>query len=480
MRVHETFGLFALNLLFLGAGLALLWGIRGFKTWGEVVRLSGLAYLVGISSLVVAGTELLVLGTSVRVPVVAGIAAGLAAIGVVAGLALGRPLPARARRPAREREPLTFVGYGAAALTALYLANFFRVARNQSQFVWTEWDVWNSWTTKAKSIYFTGGLDPDLYPQFFAASYPLFVPALSAMDFHFMGSPDTTLLHVQYWLLLVGFVGAIAGLLRPRVPLAVLWPVLLLLVVLPELATHALAPQADLTVDYLFAAGALCIALWILRREAWLLVPAGILLAGAMSTKREGYLFTAALTIATLAVTWRKSRSAWPPLLAVSVGAFLTAIPWQLWRNSHDIPDQLQDTSVSTALDRIGPAASSVAQIVFRYDLWLVTLPIGLAATAILLSRRRWQLAALYVTTVVLAWAGLVYALAADPNYTLGPTSDQNPIPRGSGGIALLTLAFLPLMLTAAISAPKQAQQDRPDGGGDRQTAHRGRARRRG
>ena len=448
-------GLVGLNLAFLLTGLALVFGLRGFETWRDVVRLAGLAYLLGAAATTTTLTFVLVLGGSVRVAVVLAVSMLLATVGVAAGIRLGRPLPhSVGAAPSPER--FRWLGFACAALTAVYLANMLRAARLQSQFVWPEWDVWNSWTTKAKAIYFFGGLDESLSATFFMPGYPILVPTLEAAAFHFMGAADTTLLHVQFWALIAGFVAAVAGLLRPTVPLAILWPFLLLLVVLPELNLHGLAPQADFALDVWFATAALCLALWISRREPWLLVSAAVLLAAAASTKREGLLFAAALLVGALVATWSARRDAWPRLLGVGAAVFGTTVPWQLWRTANDLPSNVADASLSTALDRLGPAASSVAQILVRYDLWLLTLPLGLAAAVLLLARGTWELPALYLVTVALCTVGYVWALAAVADYTLGPRSDENPIPRGSGGVVLLTIALAPLLLTRAADAPRR------------------------
>ena len=46
-------GLAVLNVFFLVVGAGVLWGIRGWRCWTELVRLAGLAYLLGLASLMV-------------------------------------------------------------------------------------------------------------------------------------------------------------------------------------------------------------------------------------------------------------------------------------------------------------------------------------------------------------------------------------------------------------------------------------------
>ena len=96
---------------------------------------------------------------------------------------------------------------------SLCIEAFYRVAHLQGP---ESFDGWAFWTAKAKAIYFFGGLDEHLFRTLPGATYPILLPTLHAIAFHFMGSADTVTLHLQYWLLLVGFVGAVAGLLRPR------------------------------------------------------------------------------------------------------------------------------------------------------------------------------------------------------------------------------------------------------------------------
>ena len=455
MSAQSLLGLLALNTLFLLTGTSLLWALRGAKAWAELALLAGLAYLLGVAAVVVACTFLLVLGAPVGVPVVVTVAAVLAATAVLVGRRLGRAVPARRTSgEPRVREPLRLVGLGAAVLTAAYLANMFRAARLQSQFTFAEWDVWNSWTTKAKSFYFFDGMDVDAYATFFMPGYPIFVPTLEAMAFHFMDSPDTTTLHVQFWLLIVGFVGAVAGLLRPAVPLVVVWPFLLLLVLLPELNLHGLAPQADFTLDILFATGGLLVALWVVRREPWLLGAAAILFAGAATTKREGLLLVGALVVGAILATWRDRRRTWPPLALVGVATVAAALPWELWRKSHDLPGQLSDSSARVGFERLDTAASSVLQILFDYDLWLIAAPLGVLAAGLVLAYGDRRLGVLYLVTALLVAAGFAWVLAAGVEYTVGPDSDENPIPRASGAIVLLTIVLAPLMLAAAVARP--------------------------
>src|SRR5438876_8641630 len=110
-----------------------------------------------------------------------------------------------------------------------------------------------------------------------------------------MGSPDVVTLHLQFWFLLVGFIGAVVGLLLGRVSPLFVWPPLLLMLVAPYVGGHFYQPTADFLLDELFAIAALLVALWLVDGKVWQLIAAGLLLAGAMLTKRKGYAFTASV-----------------------------------------------------------------------------------------------------------------------------------------------------------------------------------------
>ena len=62
MTLRSLLGLAVMNLFALGVGAGLLWGVRGWRTWWELARLAGLAYLLGVAALGVASTLVLVVG----------------------------------------------------------------------------------------------------------------------------------------------------------------------------------------------------------------------------------------------------------------------------------------------------------------------------------------------------------------------------------------------------------------------------------
>jgi hypothetical protein len=439
-------GLCAAQALFLVAGLGLVWALRGWRTWGELLRLGGLAYLLGLAAVGVEATLVLIAGGGVGVPIVLALALGTALAGAAFARWRRRPRP-RALGIERPRaEPATLAAAAFALLAVIVLVDFFRAARLQGN---VGFDAWSFWVPKAKAIYFFGGLDPQLFRTLPGPSYPLLVPALQAMDFHLMGSADQTTIAVQYWFLFVGFLLAVWGLLRPRVPEVVIWPILALATVLPELDKRLLNAQADWPLDIFFALAALCLGLWLVSREPWLLASSGILFAALMATKREGQLLTACLVGGALVTSWRSARRTWPWVVGVPALAFLVNVPWRIWWTSRHLLPDTPDSGVGTlsaTASRIGPSIRIVLELLFSYGLWSVIVPIAVAAAVAVLFRRDYGLSGLFLVTSVLALAGFTWILWSIPSLPLD-TSQRTPIPRAVGSLVLLSVAFAPLLL---------------------------------
>ena len=281
------------------------------------------------------------------------------------------------------------------------------------------------------------------------------MPTLEATAFHFMGSADVVTLHVQFWFLLAGFVAAVAGLLATRVPPVLLWSFLLLALVSPRVVGRTLEPQADFTLDYLFAIAALLVALWLIERRPWQLASATLFLGATMLTKREGQLLAACVVASALAASWRDWRSAWPRLAVASACAFAIALPWRLWYVSHDLTGEFPESGVTGLLDnldRAWPSLQSVLSSAFDTGLWTVVLPLVIMAVA---------LAFIAGARVLPVYAALVYGLAL-AGFTWGIWSftelevpieqDEaiNPVVRLTASLVVLSAALAPLLLDAA------------------------------
>lgn len=448
MSWQSLAGLLALNLFAAGVGIGLLWGFRGWATWVELARLAGFAYLLGIAGLGIALTLELVVGVPFSLATILVTGAVLAAAGVAVGVRLGRP------RPARGSVRLRSFGLAAAALAALvvvYLEALFRSARLSGL---SAWDAWSFWVPKAQAIYVFGELDEQFFSELANPTYPPLVPTLEATAFTFMGSADVVTLHVQFWFLLVGFVGAVAGLLAPRVSPLLLWSLLLLVLVSPRVVGRTLDPQADFTLDYFFALATLLVLFWLLERQPWQLASATVFLGAMMLTKREGLLLAACLVAAAVLVSWRDWRRAWPRLGLAAGVAFALTIPWRIWFSSRDLTGEVpgNGANVFQDTDRWWPAFESVLTAWFDSGLWTVVLPLAIAAIVLAFLAGARLLPAFAALVYGLALAGFTWAIWAFTELEVPLSQDEsvNPVVRLTGGVIILSAALVPLLLEAA------------------------------
>jgi len=448
LTVRSLLGLVLLNTFAFGVGAGLLWGLRGWRTWWELARLIGVAYMLGVAGLGVALTLVLVSGIPFSLATILLTGLVLAGVGTVVGRGLGRPRPVLGAGPPR-------VGLAAAALAALVVVYFealFRAARLSGLYAF---DAWSFWVPKAKAICFFGGLDEQFFSELPNATYPPLVPALEASAFHFMGSTDVVTLHVQFWFLLAGFVAAVAGLLATRVPPVLLWSFALLALVSPRVVGRTLEPQADFTLDYLFALAALLLALWLLEHEPWQLASATLFLGATMLTKREGQLLAACVVAAALAASWREWRSAWPRLGLASVGAIALALPWRFWYVSHDLTGEFPESGVTGLLDhldRAWPSLQSVLSSAFDAGLWTVVLPLVIVAIALAFIAGARTLPVYAALVYGLALAGFTWAIWSFTELEVPIEQNEaiNPVVRLAASLVVLSAALVPLLLDAA------------------------------
>ena len=164
MTLGAILGLAALNGAYAALGITVLWAIRGLARWTDVLRLAGLAYLLGVAPFGILWTQLLVFdvrfsGWGAVLSLIGGI---VAAAGV--GVLVGRPLPRGYGDPNRHASSgAVLVTAGGVALTGLLLEALFRSARLQSL---QAYDAWAFWIPKAKAIYFFGDLDQHVFTTF--------------------------------------------------------------------------------------------------------------------------------------------------------------------------------------------------------------------------------------------------------------------------------------------------------------------------
>lgn len=435
----------ALNLLFVVAGHPVLWAIRGYGSPADALRLTGAAYLVGLSVVALVLENLLVVSVPFSIWTVVATCLATGGAGAVAGTALGRGWPRGGAE--RRREPLLALGVGAAAIVAVYLAALARVAPHLG--VW-EPDAWTFWTPKAEAIFYFGHLDHRIFTTLPGPTYPLVLPVLEAMDFAFMGRVDTLALHMQPYLLFCGFLWTAAGLLRPRIPLSAIWPFLALLCMTPNVHYTVLSPLADFPLGYFFASGGLALALWLHTRERPLLVLSGLWLATAMSTKREGLLLAVALVVAAALATLREWRTTWPRVGVVLAAAFATTIPWRIWWHVNRLTGELPATGPTQWASSIGRVPSAFWLLVDRFTspgLWLLLVPLVLVTGAVALGLPAARgVGVLYLLTTLFALAGFTWVFWAYPDLPTTVTG-ESPAPRAVSSLVLFSAAIAPLLV---------------------------------
>lgn len=458
--MSHLIGLLALNLLFLLSGAFLLWALRGWRTWTELVELAGVAYMLGIGAVCVAATVLLAAGGTLSTWAILLLVVVVSAVGLAAGALRKQPIPRIRGSWTLPRSRSGWAALGLAGLTVFLAAASFRAAYHAPV---VAWDAWAFWIPKAKAIYFFGGLDPQLFRTLPGPSYPLLVPALDAMDFHFMGSADATLLAVQYWLLFWGFAVAVAGLLRQLVRPALVWLFLALGAVLPEVDHRLFQLMADWPLDIFFVLAALTLVCFFRTGEAWLLGVYGVALAAMLATKREGMLLAACLILGTLVATaWRHRRATFA-IVGIALAAYAVNLPWRLWWTSRHLGSDMPDNGLghfAGDTSRILPGLRLVLELLFNYHLWLVPIPIAMAAAVIGMSTRERELPVLYLVVCALAIVGFAWVIWSDPSLPISTKPSLTPIPRAVGAIALLSIVIAPLLLDLLLRGGARASPE--------------------
>lgn len=441
-------------MFFLGVGAGILWGLRGFKAWTELVRLAGVAYLLGLAALMTLLTFALVVGVPFGPPLVLACGAALVAGGLLLGWRNGRRLPTL--RAAGWRFPApSVVSALLIAAVVVYFEAFFRSERLAELY---DWDAWFTWTLKAKTLFYFGGMEEWVFGGTahsgpVLTTYPPGFPAVQAASFHAMGSVDVVTLNLTYWFLTLGFAAAVAGLLAPRVRSVILLPVLLLMLVLPGLTGIPVPGGADRPLAFLVATAALLLVLWLDERSAWQLAAATLLLSGAFLTKREGVLLGVCVLAAALASTWGDRRRAWPRLGLMALVAFSLALPWRVWVGVQDFPDEGLETGVLSTLrnvDRALPSLELALRAMFGFDFWFVLPVVAVAAaiTAFAAGARRPAVFMLAFLSLALAanawitWSQTFFALSLD--YSVNPATRFMVTP------VLTAAAITPLLLERA------------------------------
>jgi hypothetical protein len=406
-------GLAAANACFLAVGVGLGRPLGLWRSPADIPGRIALLYMIGLAVVGIAATWALIAGLALAPwQVIAGCA--LIAAGGALAPAPRAPLLPRVPRVTSESWPVIAVAAGVAMISALLLVDaFYRPL--------AEWDAWAMWTMKARAIVLLGGLDPHMFAspgyRLLHLDYPLLLPGLEAIDFRFMGALDTQVVHVQPALLMVGLLFSLPPLLRDRVPAALVWPAVLLLAVAPRVTSQAGSALADVPVAVFFALAGVWGWRWLGDRRPQTLALCALFAAAALSTKREGGPFVAALFVV-LAVAAGRGRRL--QAAGAGVAALAVAVPWQLWLHANGVNTKNGEIPYAKMLDagylagrlgRIPHGTWALLSRSVRPGDWLVIVPVAVAA-AVLAARRDGRGTAAFVAAVavlVLASVGWAY-----------------------------------------------------------------------
>jgi hypothetical protein len=425
----EVLGLVGLNVAFYVIGLGVLWGIRGWRFWTDLFRLSGLAYLLGIASTTVGLTWALVLGAPFGWPSVIGVVLVIASAGLATGLVRGHRVEG-VRAPEFKVDP-PWAAVAGVSLLVIYLEAMFRTTRLHPA---DEWDALWVWTLRAKSLFFSGELGGEQAVRAGEAALASYAPGVSilqAMGFLAMDSADAVTLHVQQSFLVAGFALAAAGLLAGRARAVVAVPFLVLVLAMPAFHKVSTLLYADLLLAFLVAAAALLVAPGFGRPQTWRFAAAALLLGSALLAKRDAMLIVPVLLVALAMTGLERRRASWFPFLGMSLGAAVLAAPW--WIGSRHLVSAAPSSGTGGFLDQAGrlePAFELVGSALTDVPFWLgMTWLIVLGGLLAVVAGKR-ALGAFVLLLAGLQWAGVALVIAAEPHLEFTRLPTLNPIDR--------------------------------------------------
>jgi len=451
--MHTVVGLVVYNLCFLGAGYGVLSLARGRGALAD----AGLAFLLGVAALLIAMSVLATWGYVAGAPVFLVASAVFVAPAVFRrGLALPRPsLRLPRRRPRPTDLPVAAFGLAAAAYA-------FVLVRLSIVDPLTEWDAWAMWTMKAKALIVYGNLGVADFAGAAHPDYPLLVPMLQSFAFRFIGQMNTEVVHVEYALIALAFVGAVARIVSVRVGVLVAAAWSLYVLLLPGFEANVPDALGDVPVAVYASLSALTFALWLRERRLSWLGFYTIFGAAALWSKNEGSsaLLIIAVVGTLLSVGRPFARNVVPPMVA-SAAIYVLFLPWLHWTSAEGIGHDRNLTAglhPSLLIHEHARAVHSLKDLwsqLGNSSTWLF-LPYltGLLVAAALVRRVgvRVALFSLLVPVGLLASYVVIYTISTDPlglDWYLATSSS-----RVITGVGLIAATLLPLQLATLLEAP--------------------------
>jgi hypothetical protein len=415
----------AADVLFLLAGFGVLNAVGLLRPKAvDLFAAAGLAFLAGVSIVMLTGILVLCLGLSFRLPAFVIVSLVIAAAGLLARREwLGmfhRPRLSAAGLGDRLRRAGFQAWLAAATLLgfAVYAGYGFAAAGVKPL---TEWDSWSLWGRKATALFYDGSLPVDMFTRTIYAfqhpDYPLLIPLYESVQFRAMGGLNTWAVHAQFWLLLVTFVWALVYLGHRRGALLTWLPIAVAVAVAPGVYGQLMTAYADIPMALFLALGVLLLAEW-LRTSAGAVLALGCLfLAAAANTKNEG-LVASLIALAVAGAIFVFTRR-WARLRILGLGTlgYLAGVlPWRIWVSAHNVYDDipigkgLSPSYLADRWNRVWPSITALYQQLIDQVTWMYVLPLGAAlAIAWFVAGRRREQSVFFFATGVLFFLALVW-----------------------------------------------------------------------
>lgn len=418
------------NVLFVVVGIGVLSALDLIRpSFTDVIAGLGLSFLTGVATLGLVLIALLTIGVPYNAVTIL-VAAILVAITAATGAKFFRRRDSRegpARPTRRLRDQIS--AHRVLSVCIAIFAVFAIVGLVEASVTpLASWDAWAIWTRKALLLTYYERIPAAYFTDhaYLAThqDYPLLLPVLESIWFRFAGTVNTQAIHIEFWLLLIAFVWAVAYVLgRRRVP-ALLWaPILVLIALATGTYTQLLTAYADIPLALFVGLGVLFLGLWIAHHETAYLAMGILFLASASNTKSEG-LAIAIIALAAATVAARHKHSLRQVSIACAV-LVVAVLPWHLWCVVNGVPSD-PDFSVSRGLhvsylftraDRIWPSLVALHTQLADQTTWSYVVPIGAAvALASVAVRSARRLALFYLSTAVLTLGLYVWVYWASPN----------------------------------------------------------------
>lgn len=422
--MRATVGPILAHLVLLAAGYGVLYTVGELRrpTLGRMVAIGGLAYLSGMSVVMIVLITLVVIGVPLSLPlyvVVCVVTAAPILLGLRHRSAWTLPRP-RASWHAMDAECRIALALAVAVAVFGLIVLFCVGLKNLVEF-----DAWQLWTRKASLMFWYSHIPTEIFASKHAylslqPDYPMLLPMLEAMQFRAGGRPDAQAAHATTFLVFMAGVWAFAYLgwrtSRPFVAIgipagvAAMWT-----------ATAASA-YADVPLAVLVGTGVLATGFWLQDGRGSDLALAAVLLGAAASTKNEG--LPAALIVFFVAIVVclaaRRRRDAVIACAAGLVTVAVAIVPWRIWQNLNDVhgmntlSDGVNPGYLIDHFNRVWPAVQSLTAQLYSQPITQGVLVLGLVLAAVCI-RTLPTLASFYLGVGVLYFVSLVWAYWISP-----------------------------------------------------------------